>query len=161
MGVLSKLQAFLDENQIQYQHTSHPTAYTAREVAAAEHISACEIAKTVVFLSENGYAMAVLCADSVVDLEQLRLSLGLSRLRLATEAELGELFPQCELGAMPPFGNLYNLPVYVDSRLSTQESIAFNAGTHRDVVHMRFRDFERLVNPAILPFARHAAAAKA
>jgi len=160
MGVLGKLKTFLDENQVQYQHTSHPTAYTAREVAAAEHIPACEIAKTVVFLSENGYAMAVLCADSVVDLEQLRLSLGVSRLRLATEAELGELFPQCELGAMPPFGNLFNLPVYVDSRLSSQESIAFNAGTHRDVVHMRFRDFERLVNPAILPFARHAAAAK-
>jgi len=158
MGVLSKLQAFLNENQVAYRHTSHPTAYTAREVAAAEHIPASEIAKTVVFLSENGYAMAVLCADSVVDLEQLRLSLGLTRLRLATEAELGELFPQCELGAMPPFGNLYNLPVYVDSRLSTQQEIVFNAGTHRDVVHMPFRDFERLVNPAILPFARHAAA---
>jgi len=160
MGVLSKLQAFLDQNQVAYRHTSHPTAYTAREVAAAERVSACEIAKTVVFLSENGYGMAVLCADSVVDLEQLRLSLGLSRLRLATEAELSELFPQCELGAMPPFGNLFNLPVYVDSRLSTQESIAFNAGSHRDLVHLRFRDFERLVNPAILPFARHAAAAK-
>jgi len=158
MGVFSKLQAFLDENQVEYRHTSHPAAYTAREVAAAEHVPASEIAKTVVFLSENGYAMAVLCADSVVDLEQLRQSLGLTRLRLATEAELGELFPQCELGAMPPFGNLFNLPVYVDSRLSTQQEIAFNAGTHRDVVHVRFRDFERLVNPGILPFARHAAA---
>jgi Ala-tRNA(Pro) deacylase len=160
MGILSKLQAFLDQNQVEYRHTSHSTAYTAREVAAAEHVSACEIAKTVVFLSENGYAMAVLCADSVVDLEQLRLNLGLSRLRLATEAELGELFPQCELGAMPPIGNLFDLPVYVDSRLSTQETIAFNGGTHRDVVHMRFRDYERLVNPSILPFGRHAAAAK-
>ena len=137
MGVLSKLQAFLNENQVAYRHTSHPTAYTAREVAAAEHIPASEIAKTVVFLSENGYAMAVLCADSVVDLEQLRLSLGLTRLRLATEAELGELFPQCELGAMPPFGNLYNLPVYVDSRLSTQQEIVFNAGTHRlSLIHI-------------------------
>jgi Ala-tRNA(Pro) deacylase len=158
MGILSKLQELLDQNHVEYRHTAHPTAYTAREVAAVEHIPACEIAKTVVFLSEKGYAMAVLCADSVVDLEQLRLNLGLSRLRLATEAELGELFPQCELGAMPPVGNLFNLPVYVDSRLSSQEAIAFNAGTHRDVVHMRFRDFERVVNPAILPFGRHAAA---
>jgi len=160
MGVLNKLQEYLDQNRTTYRHTVHPTAYTAREVAAAEHVPACGIAKTVVFLSENGYGMAVLCADSVVDLEQLRLSLGLSRLRLATEAELGELFPQCELGAMPPFGNLYNLPVYVDSRLSTQEEIAFNAGSHKDVIHVRFRDYERLVNPAIMPFARHATTAK-
>ena len=161
MAILGKLQEFLDQNRVEYRHTIHPTAYTAREVAAAEHIPACEIAKTVLFLSENGYGMAVLCADSVVDLEQLRLSLGLSRLRLATEAELGELFPQCELGAMPPFGNLFNLPVYVDSRVSTQEEIAFNAGTHRDVIHLRFRDFERLANPAIMPFARHATPARA
>ncbi len=160
MGVLSKLQDFLDQNKVDYRHSVHPTAYTAREVAAAEHVPTAGIAKTVVFLSESGYAMAVLCADSVVDLEQLRLGLGVARLRLATESELGELFPQCELGAMPPFGNLYNVPVYVDSRLSAQEMVAFNAGSHRDVIHMRFRDFERLVNPAIMPFARHAAQAR-
>jgi Ala-tRNA(Pro) deacylase len=156
MPILQKLQEFLEQSQVGYTHTVHPTAYTAREVASAEHLPAREVAKTVVFLGENGYGMAVLPADSVVDLEQLRLDLGLSRLRLATEAELGELFPDCELGAMPPFGNLFGLPVYVDNRLAAEETIAFNAGTHRDVVHMRFRDFERLVNPAVVPFARRA-----
>lgn len=156
MPILRKLQEFLDQSNVEYTHTSHPTAYTAREVASAEHLPAREIAKTVVFLGENGYGMAVLPADSVVDLEQLRLDLGLARLRLATEAELGDLFTECELGAMPPFGNLFDLPIYVDTRLASQEYIAFNAGTHRDVVHMKFRDYERLVNPAIVPFARMA-----
>ena len=103
--------------------------------------------------------MAVLTADSVVDIEQLRQDLGLARLRLATEAELSDLFPACELGAMPPFGNLFGLPVYVDDRLAGQETITFNAGTHRDVIHMRFRDFDRLANPAIVTFARRVAAA--
>ena len=159
MPILTKLKEFLDQNQVEYTHTIHPLAYTAREVASAEHLPAREVAKTVVFLSEQGYGMAVLPADSVVDLEQLRLDLGLSRLRLATEAELGELFPSCELGAMPPFGNLWTLPVYVDGRLAGEDTITFNAGSHRDVIHMHFRDFERLVNPAIVPFARHVGAA--
>jgi len=159
MAMLKKLQDFLEQNGVQYRHTVHPTAYTAREVAAAEHIPAREVAKTVVFLSENGYGMAVLCADCVVDLEQLRVDLGMSRLRLATEAELGELFPDCELGAMPPVGNIFGLPVYVDTQLAGEEMIAFNAGTHRDVVHMRFADFQRLVKPEIVSFARKVTAA--
>ena len=158
MPILSKLRESLDQNQVEYTHTVHPLAYTAREVASAEHVPAHGVAKTVVFLSEQGYGMAVLPADCVVDLDQLRLDLGLSRLRLATEAELSELFPGCELGAMPPFGNLWGLPVYVDSAMSGEETIAFNAGTHRDVIHMRYRDFERLVNPAAIPFAKRLAA---
>ena len=148
MPILSKLKEFLEQNKVEYTHTVHPLAYTAREVATVEHVPAREVAKTVVFLSEQGYGMAVLPADSVVDLEQLRLDLGLNRLRLATEGELGELFPPCELGAMPPTGNLWGLPVYVDSRMGAEDMITFNAGTHRDVIHMHFRDFERLVNPA-------------
>ncbi len=158
MPVLSRLREFLDSQHVEYTHTVHPLAYTAREVATAEHIPAREVAKTVVFLSEQGYGMAVLPADSVVDLEQLRLDLGVSRLRLATEAELGELFPHCELGAMPPFGNLFDMPVYVDSRLAAEDLIAFNAGSHRDVIHMHYRDFERLTNPLVVVFARRAGA---
>jgi Ala-tRNA(Pro) deacylase len=154
MAILPRLEQFLKENKVEYTHTVHPLAYTAREVARAEHVPAHEVAKVVVFLSEQGYGMAVLTGDSVVDLEQLRQDLGLTRLRLATEAELGELFPQCELGAMPPCGNLWGLPVYVDNRMVGEDTIAFNAGTHRDVVHMHFRDFQRLVNPAVVPFAR-------
>jgi Ala-tRNA(Pro) deacylase len=159
MPIFTKLREFLDQNNVDYTHTAHSLVYTAREVAWAEHVPAREVAKTVVFLSEQGYGMAVLTADSVVDLEQLRHDLGLSRLRLATEAELAELFPSCELGAMPPFGNLFEMPVYVDDRLAGQDLITFNAGTHRDVVHMHFRDFERLVNPAIVTFARRMTAA--
>jgi Ala-tRNA(Pro) deacylase len=158
MPILRKLLEVLDQNKATYTHTVHPLAYTAREVASAEHVAAREVAKTVVFLSEQGYGMAVLPADSVVDLEQLRLDLGLSRLRLATESELADLFPACELGAMPPFGNLFGLPVYVDSRMASEDMITFNAGTHRDVIHMHFKDFERLVQPAIVPFARRAGA---
>lgn len=154
MPVLTRLREFLDQNNVQYTHTVHSLAYTAREVAAAEHIPARELAKTLVFLSEQGYGMAVLPGDSVADLEQLRLELGLTRLRLATEAELGELFPNVELGAMPPFGNLWNLPVYVDSRLAGEDMIAFNAGTHRDVIHMHYADFERLVQPSVIAFSR-------
>jgi Ala-tRNA(Pro) deacylase len=156
MAILPKLRDFLELNHIEYMHTEHPLAYTAREVASAEHVPPREVAKTVVFLSEQGYGMAVLPADSVVDLEQLRMDLGLTRLRLATEAELGELFPGCELGAMPPLGNLFGLPVYMDSRMTAEDMITFNAGTHRDVIHMHLRDFQAVVNPAVVPFARRA-----
>jgi len=158
MPMLEKITAYLDENRISYTRHSHPTAYTAREVAALEHIPAHRVAKTVVFTSENGYAMAVLPGDSKLDLEALRALLGVARLRLATESELNDLFPDCELGAMAPFGNLYGMPVYVDAGLSSEEMIAFNAGTHRDVIYMRFSDFERLVQPRIVALSRHAAA---
>jgi Ala-tRNA(Pro) deacylase len=159
MPMLPKLRDYLDQHQVGYTHTVHPLAYTAREVAVAERIPSREVAKTVVFLSEQGYGMAILPADSVVDLEQLRMDLGLSRLRLATETELSDLFPGCELGAMPPFGNLFDLPVYVDSRMAAEDLIVFNAGTHRDVVHMHYRDYEALVHPSVVPFARMASAA--
>ncbi|MGD0015096.1 MAG: YbaK/EbsC family protein [Bryobacteraceae bacterium] len=158
MPVLAKLKEFLDRNNVEYTHTLHPLAYTAREVASAEHVPPREVAKTVVLLSEQGYGMAVLPADSIADLEQLRLGLGLARLRLATEAELAELFPTCELGAMPPFGNLFGLPVYVDGRTAGEDRITFNAGTHRDVVHMHYRDFARLANPTVISFAKRAGA---
>ncbi len=154
MPVIPILRDFLDASDIEYTHSVHRLAYTAREVASAEHAPPRQVAKTVVFHSEQGFGMAVLPGDSVIDLEELRLDLGLARLRLATETELGELFPGCELGAMPPFGNLFDMPVYVDSRLASEEFIMFNAGTHHDEIHMKFRDYERLVHPAIVPFAR-------
>ena len=156
--MLQRLLAFLDQNGVAYTHHSHPTAYTAREVASVEHVSAHKIAKVVVYFSENGYGIAVLPGDTMLDLQGLRALLGVSRLRLATESELSDLFPDCELGAMPPIGSLFNLPVFMDGSLSTEETIAFNAGTHRDVVHMRLQDFERLVKPTVATLARHAAA---
>ena len=139
---------------MKYTHRAHPQAYTAREVASAEHVPAHEMAKTVVFVEDEGYRMAVLGADCAVDMHELRTLLGQPRLRLATEKELAGLFPECELGAMPPFGSLFHMPVYVDSRLAGEEMIEFNAGTHRDVVRLRFRDYESLVKPIIVNFAR-------
>lgn len=158
MSMLQKLLDFLEQNQVKYTRHSHPTAYTAREVAAVEHVPAHKVAKTVVFLSEDGFGMAVLPGDSMLDLDGLRALLGVARLRLATESEMSELFKDCELGAMVPFGSLCGLPVFVDGSLAREEGIAFNAGTHRDVIHMRFDDYQRLVKPTIVDVSKHAAA---
>ena len=158
MAMLERLLEFLNQSQVGYTHHVHPTAFTAREVASVEHLPAHEFAKTVVFHGDAGFGMAVLPADTKLDLQELRALLGMNRLRLATEAELASLFPECELGAMPPFGTLYNLPVYVDAHLTGEETIAFNAGTHHDVILLKFQDYERLVNPSVVRLARGAAA---
>jgi Ala-tRNA(Pro) deacylase len=155
--MLERLLEFLNQSRVQYTHHVHPTAFTAREVASLEHLPAHEFAKTVVYHGDTGYGMAVLPADTKLDLQELRVLLGLQRARLATEAELASLFRECELGAMPPFGNLCGIPVYVDARLTAEETIAFNAGTHRDLILMKFRDYERLVGPSIVHLARGAA----
>jgi Ala-tRNA(Pro) deacylase len=127
-------------------------------VASAEHLPPREVAKTVIIWGENGYHMAVVPANKVVDFQELRTALGFTHARLATEQEIGDMFTDCDLGAMPPFGNLYGMPVYVDSTLADDEHIAFNAGTHKDVVHIRFDDFKRLVKPVILPVGRELSA---
>jgi Ala-tRNA(Pro) deacylase len=154
MPFSTKLKQFLEENHIAYKHTVHPLAYTAREVASAEHLLAREVAKVVVISADHAYQMVVLPANRAVDLSELRTALGSSHARLATEQEIGRLFPDCDLGAMPPFGNLYDMAVYVDSGLAVDEWIAFNAGSHTDVVHMKFADFKWLANPIVLPLAR-------
>jgi Ala-tRNA(Pro) deacylase len=154
MALLVRLQELLDRSGVAYTHTVHPLAYTAREVAAAEHLPAQEVAKVVVFLAESGYRMVVLPASKVVDFQELRAMLGFAHARLATEKELTQLFPDCDLGAMPPFGELYGMPVYIDSSLLGDEKIAFNAGTHRDVIHMRLEDYRKLVNPEVVSLAR-------
>jgi Ala-tRNA(Pro) deacylase len=157
MALLEKLRVFLDQNHAEYTHTVHPLAYTAREVAWAEHLPAREVAKTVVIFADEAFRMLVMPATKVVDFQEIRLALGFPHARLATEQELGARFPDCELGAMPPFGNLYGIPVLLDSGLAAEEVIAFNAGTHRDVVHMRTAQFRELVKPAVVTFAREAA----
>lgn len=154
MALLVRLQELLDRSGVAYSHTVHPLAYTARAVAAAEHLSAQQVAKVVVLFADNGYRMVVLPANKVVDFEELRLHLGFTHVRLATERELTDLFPDCELGAMPPFGGLYGIPVYMDSALLADETIAFNGGTHRDVVHMRREDFRRVASPEVVTLAR-------
>jgi Ala-tRNA(Pro) deacylase len=156
--MLPRILECLDQNRVEHSHHTHPAAYTAREMASAEHVPMREVAKAVVFLEEGGYSMAVLGADCAVDMYELRMLLDQPHLRLATERELSTLFPECELGAVPPLGNLFNMPVYVDSRLAREEMIEFNAGTHRDVIRLRFRDYESLVKPIIVNFARVVAA---
>jgi Ala-tRNA(Pro) deacylase len=158
MPLLEKLRVFLDENHAEYTHTVHAIAYTAREVALAEHLPAREVAKTVVVHGDDGYHMLVLPASKLVDFQEVRVALGLSHARMVPETELNRLFPDCELGAMPPVGGLYGIPVYLDSALAAEDLITFNAGTHRDVVHMRIAEFRRLVRPTLVSLAREAAA---
>ena len=158
MSILPRLGKFLDENKIPYIHHIHPTVYTARDVASVENVPAHRVAKTVVYCSGEGYGMAVLPGDYVVDMQELRAALGLNRARLATERELSELFPDCELGAMPPFGALYDLPTFLESGLADEDRIAFNAGTHRDVIYLQMRDFRRGAKPAVVHFSRLVAA---
>lgn len=157
MSTLQNCLNYLDGHGIPYAHTTHSLAYTAKEVARAEHIPAHRMSKTVVCRDNNGYALIVVPADSYVDLEQLRTAIGVPTLYVAEENELYKLFPEAELGAMPPLGTLFNLRVYLDREVANQEFIAFNAGTHRDVIHMRVTDFKRLVRPVIGDFCRPSA----
>jgi Ala-tRNA(Pro) deacylase len=147
------LKTFLDENQIPYSVMTHTTAYTAQGAAATMQISGKELAKTVVLWAGEEMILAVLPGPNHVRLEKLGTELGKS-VRLATEQEFSSLFPDCELGAMPPFGSLYNLPVYVDESLAADEAIVFNAGTHRDAIRIRYDDFVRLAKPRVCSFAQ-------
>lgn len=158
MPLLERLHEFLQANQADYTHSKHQTALTAREVASAEHLPAREVAKTVVVHSDIGYAMLVVPANKLVDFQEVRLELGFKQFRMVTEHELNQLFPDCELGAMPPVGALYGLPVYLDAGLAEERLIAFNGGTHSDVIHMLTAEYRRLVRPVIVPLARAEAA---
>ncbi len=157
MPLSERLREFLDSHHTQYTITLHPKAFTAREVAAAEHLPAREVAKSVVVFGDGEYHMIVIPANRLVDFQEVRLTLGLSQVRLATEDELAKLFPDSELGAMPPFGSLYGMQVYLDNSLAGEETIAFNAGTHRDVIHMRTLDYRKLVRPTLVSLAREPA----
>lgn len=151
--MLTRCLNLLKRNGIRYSHSIHRTAYTALDVAAAERVPPHTLVKTVIYFGDNGHGMLLLPADFVVEFGEVRKLLGLSYARLASEAELSSLFPDCELGAMPPFGNLFRLPVLMDEHLTESEYIAFTAGTHRDVLRMSTADFRRLVNPLVAAFA--------
>jgi Ala-tRNA(Pro) deacylase len=157
MPLSERLREFLDSHHAEYTVTLHPKAFTAREVAAAEHLPAREVAKSVVVFGDGDYHMIVIPANRLVDFQEVRLTLGLSQVRLATEDELGKLFPDSELGAMPPFGSLYGIQVYLDNSLAGEEMIAFNAGPHRDVMHMRTLDYRKLAQPTLVSLAREPA----
>lgn len=148
MTTLERCLEFLDRSRINYAHTKHPRVFTAAETAFAEHVSPHKLAKTVVYATTQGYGLAVVPADHLINLETLGAFLNDPEIRLASEAEVAQLFPESEVGAMPPIGNLFHLPVIVDTSIAEQEFIVFNAGTHEDVIHMSYGDFRRLVNPA-------------
>jgi Ala-tRNA(Pro) deacylase len=143
----TKLKQFLDENQVRYVSVQHSPAYTAQEIAASAHIPGRELAKTVIVKIDGAMPMAVLAAPARLDLGLLRRAAGARSVTLADEREFSGAFPDCEPGAMPPFGNLYGLKVYVDQPLREGRQIAFNAGSHAELIQMDYQQFERLVQP--------------
>ncbi len=148
-----KLKEFLDSQHIDYTSIPHSTAYTAQGIAALTHISGKELAKTVMVKLDDQICMAVLPASKTVDLELLKQAAGAKTAGLASEREFREKFPDCETGAMPPFGNLYDLPVFVEDSLSRDREIAFNAGTHNELLRMSYMDFTRIVKPTLMKFS--------
>jgi len=151
-----KLKEFLDQNGVKYVSVSHSPAFTAQEIAASAHIPGKELAKTVMVIIDGKMAMAVLPASYNVDLSALKATAGSDEVTLASEEEFKNLFPDCEPGAMPPFGNLYDMPVYAAESLAEDDQIVFNAGSHTELVRLSFADYVRLVQPKIGQFSVHA-----
>jgi len=145
-----KLKEFLDSHQIKYITITHSPAYTAQQTAQVAHIPSRELAKTVMIEIDGKAAMAVLPADHKVDFDLLKQLTAADKVELASEQEFRTLFPDCEVGAMPPFGNLYGMDVYVHEALAEDEQIGFNAGSHSEIIKMAYRDFESLVKPKIV-----------
>ena len=150
---VNKLKTFLDENYIKYVSIKHSSAFTAQEIASSAHVSGNEFAKTVMINIGKEMAMAVLPASYKVDFDKLNKIFGKEKVELAGEAEFKYRFPDCEVGAMPPFGNLYDMETYVAEVLAEDEEIAFNAGSHSEIIKMRYEDFKRLVQPKVLRFS--------
>ena len=150
---IKKLKAFLDENDVKYVTVKHSSAYTSQEIASSVHVSGKEFAKTVIIKINEELAMAVLPATYQIDFKLLAHAFGTKKVTLATEAEFMYHFPDCEVGAMPPFGHLYNMEVYVAEVMRKNKEIIFNAGSHTELIRMKYEDFERLVRPKILKFS--------
>ncbi len=156
MALNERLRKLLEKEKVPYDLVLHREAYTAQEIAQASHVAGRLLAKPVVVReSENRFYMAVVSAPQHVDLANLHRMTGRPKGRLATEDELRRLFPDCELGAMPPIGRLYDMPLYIDQEFRDQEDIYFQAGNHNEVVKMRFDDFERIAGPFTGEFPVH------
>ncbi len=150
---LTRLRDFLDTENVKYVVISHSLAYTAGGIAALLHIPGRELAKTVIVKIDGTLAMAVVSASQHVDLKLLKHAVDGKEIALASEDEFKAVFPDCETGAMPPFGNLYGIRVLVDESLKKDKEIAFNAGSHRELVRLAWDDFVRLVQPRIIRLA--------
>jgi Ala-tRNA(Pro) deacylase len=150
---VQRLKKYLEESHIEYDAIHHAPAYTAQEIAAASHVKGKELAKTVVVKLDGELVLAVLPASARIDLELLKSTLGAEEAELAREEDFRGKFPGCEVGAMPPFGNLYGMKTFVSEELARDEQIAFNAGSHIELIRMDYRDFDRLVGATVLSFA--------
>ena len=146
---IKKLKQFLDEHHVKYVTISHSPAFTAQETAASAHVPGKEMAKTVMVKVDGKMSMVVLPASYPIEFDLLKEVVGGKSVELATEDEFRNMFPDCELGAMPPFGNLYGLDVYTDEHLARDEQIVFNAGSHAELIKLAYRDFESLVHPKV------------
>jgi Ala-tRNA(Pro) deacylase len=150
MPILKRLKEVLDEAKIPYEVYNHALAYTAQEIAAKQHFPGNQMAKVVMLEADDELVMGVIDGNHKINPETVRASLGASRVRLATEDEFTSRFPECEIGAMPPFGNLFGLRVFVDPALTKDEYIYFNAGNHVQTVRLRYKDFAALVKPRVV-----------
>ena len=150
---VKRLKESLDSLSIKYVTISHSRAFTAQETAASAHVPVKELAKTVLVKIDGKMAMAVLPASCKVDVDLLKKATRASTIEIASEKEFKNLFPDCEIGAMPPFGNLYGMEVFVTKSLTEDREIAFNAGSHRELVKLAYKDFEQLVKPKVITFS--------
>ena len=144
---VKKLKEFLDGEKVKYVAIQHSPAYTAQEIAASAHVRGKDLAKTVMVTLDGRMAMAVVPALRKVGFDLLREAAGANSVQLASEQAFRDMFPGCEVGAMPPFGNLYSMEVYVSKLLAEDEEIAFNAGSHTELIRLAYQDFQRLVKP--------------
>ncbi|MBT8125326.1 MAG: YbaK/EbsC family protein [Gammaproteobacteria bacterium] len=148
----AKLRNLLDQEHIRYITIQHSPAYTAQEIAASAHIPGKELAKTVIAKINKKLSMLVLPASYKVHLKLLSETLGTKNVELVPESEFENAFPECELGAMPPFGNLYDMNTYVDKSLEEDEEIAFNAGNHSELIKLAYKDYVRIAKPEVISF---------
>jgi len=146
---VKKLKEYLDSEHVKYVTITHSPAYTAQEIAASAHIRGKDLAKTVMVKADGKMAMAVVPASHKVSLDRLGGVVGAKKVGLASEQDFKDRFPDCEIGAMPPFGNLYDMDVCVSETLAEDSEIAFNAGSHTELVKLSYKDFERLVHPKV------------
>lgn len=147
---LSKLTKLLDESRVNYSRILHSPAYTSQQTAESAHIPGKNLAKTVIVKLDGNFAMIVLPANHRIDLQWLKESIHCNSVELAREYEFSKQFPECETGAMPPFGNLFGMDVFVSRELALDEEIAFNAGSHDELIRMAYKDWARLVKPKII-----------
>jgi Ala-tRNA(Pro) deacylase len=154
---IEKLRLFLDENHVKYISIIHSKAYTSDRIAESAHISGNELAKTVMLKKDGELCMAVLPASKHVNRDAFAKLTNSGDVSLASERDFKDRFPDCEVGAMPPFGNLYGFPVYVDTSLTLDKEIAFNAGSHLELIKLAYSDFERLVKPMVFDFTAESA----